>query len=72
MDLVILHEKLLVNVLIQVIADSSVLNLHAFSEFFQTSADVSKVVIKFRLDDELMVIQCLQIDGSLHHFLELC
>lgn len=69
-NLVILQEKLLVGILIKVVADSRVLSLHSLSDLVQALADASKVIVELGLDDELVVIQRLQVDGSLNHLLE--
>ena len=66
---VVLQEEFLLGVLIELISHPPMLSVHIISKSIKLLPDRPQAVVKFGLDDELMVIESVQVYRSLYHFL---
>jgi hypothetical protein len=68
---VVLEHELLIQLLVEVTSDPLMLLVDVGTDFVEPLLDDLEVVVKFRLDDVLVVVDSIQVDRCLDHLLEL-
>ena len=68
----VLEKELLLRVLVEVVTDLLMLELHIVLELVKLFANYTEGVVEFGLDNKFMTIQRVEIDRGFDHLLELC